>query len=110
MEQAGATVDLLQTTKQKHNAASRFLRKAAGRHYGAAKKITIDKHDANTPASESYSAEHEAGIEIRRIKYRLGCAGSSHGITIDLAIGGARRRTLEAWRWRNRPRATLKRP
>jgi transposase-like protein len=95
LEQAGATVDLLQTTKQKHNAAPRFLRKATG-HHGAAKKITIDKRGADTAASEGYNAEHKAGIEIRRVEYRLGCAGSSLGLTIGLTIGGARRRTLEA--------------
>jgi putative transposase len=33
------------------------------------KKITIDKGGANTAASESYNAEHEAEIEIRRRKY-----------------------------------------
>jgi transposase-like protein len=46
--------------------ASRFLRKAIGRH-GEPKKITIDKSGANTAAIESYNEEREADIEIRRI-------------------------------------------
>ena len=65
---AGATVDFLLTAKRDRNAALRFLRKAIG-HHGVPKKITIDKSDANTAAIESYNAEHEADIEIRRIKY-----------------------------------------
>jgi transposase-like protein len=32
-------------------------------------KITIDKSGANTAAIESYNANHETDIEIRRIKY-----------------------------------------
>ncbi|WP_156747667.1 DDE-type integrase/transposase/recombinase, partial [Methylosinus sp. 3S-1] len=49
-------------------AALRFLRKAIGQH-GEPEKITIDKSGANTAAIERYNAEHEADIEIRRIKY-----------------------------------------
>ncbi len=41
IEQAGATIDLPLATKQKRNAASRFLRKATG-HHGAARKIKIE--------------------------------------------------------------------
>lgn len=41
IEQAGAAIDLPLATKQKRNAASRFLRKATG-HHGAARKITIE--------------------------------------------------------------------
>src|SRR4051812_26731678 len=32
-------------------------------------KITIDKRGANTAAIESYNNYHEAGIEIRQVKY-----------------------------------------
>ena len=38
-------------------------------HQNLPEKITIDKSGANTAALESYNAEHEAGIEIRQIKY-----------------------------------------
>jgi transposase-like protein len=68
VDKAGATVDFLLTAKRDRNAALRFLRKAIG-HHGVPKKITIDKSGANTAAIESYNAEHEADIEIRRIKY-----------------------------------------
>jgi len=63
VDKAGATVDFLLTAKR-----LRFLRKAIGRH-GEPEKITIDKSGANTAAIESYNAEHEADIELRRIKY-----------------------------------------
>jgi putative transposase len=46
----------------------RFLRKAIGQH-GEPEKIAIDKSGANTAAIESYNAEHEADIEIHRIKH-----------------------------------------
>ncbi len=65
VDKAGATVDFLLTAKRDRNAALRFLRKAIG-HHGVPKKITIDKSGANTAAIESYNAEHEADIEIRR--------------------------------------------
>jgi putative transposase len=68
VDKAGATVDFLLTAKRDCKAASRFLRKAIGQH-GAPEKITIDKSGANTAAIESYNAEHETDIEIRRIKY-----------------------------------------
>ncbi|VFU16647.1 IS6 family transposase [Methylocella tundrae] len=68
VDNAGATVDFLLTAKRDRNAALRFLRKAIG-HHGVPKKITIDKSGANTAAIESSNAEHEADIEIRRIKY-----------------------------------------
>jgi putative transposase len=32
-------------------------------------KITIDKSGANTAAIESYNKDHDAGIEIRQVKY-----------------------------------------
>jgi transposase-like protein len=68
VDKAGATVDFLLTSKRDCKAALRFLRKAVGQH-GVSEKITIDKSGANTAAIESYNAEHEADIEIRRIKY-----------------------------------------
>jgi transposase-like protein len=68
VDKAGATVDFLLTAKRDRKAALRFLRKAIGQH-GKPEKITIDKSGANTAAIESYNAEHEADIEIRRIKY-----------------------------------------
>lgn len=68
VDKAGATVDFLLTAKRDRKAALRFLRKAI-RHNGTPEKITIDKSGANTAAIESYNAEHEAGIEIRQVKY-----------------------------------------
>ena len=68
VDKAGATVDFLLTAKRDCKAALRFLRKAIGQH-GEPEKITIDKSGANTAAIERYNAEHEADIEIRRIKY-----------------------------------------
>ena len=68
VDKAGATVDFLLTAKRDRKAALRFLRKAIGQR-GAPEKITIDKSGANTAAIESYNAEHESDIEIRRIKY-----------------------------------------
>ncbi|MBU6529286.1 IS6 family transposase (plasmid) [Methylocystis sp. MJC1] len=68
VDKAGATVDFLLTAKRDRKAALRFLRKAIAQH-GAPDKITINKSGANTAAIESYNAEHEADIEIRRIKY-----------------------------------------
>ena len=32
-------------------------------------KITIDKSGANTAAVESYNTNHNAGIELRQVKY-----------------------------------------
>ena len=63
-----ATVDFLLTAKRDCKAALRFLRKAIGQN-GAPEKITIDKSGANTAAIESYNAEHETDIELRRVKY-----------------------------------------
>ncbi|BBU64303.1 hypothetical protein MSC49_42380 (plasmid) [Methylosinus sp. C49] len=68
VDKAGATVDFFLTAKRDCKAALRFLRKAIGQH-GEPKKITIDKSEANTAAIQSYNEEHEADIEIRRVKY-----------------------------------------
>jgi putative transposase len=68
VDKAGATVDFLLTAKRDRKAALRFLRKAIGQN-GRPKKITIDKSGANTAAIESYNKDHEAGIEIRQVKY-----------------------------------------
>ena len=68
VDKAGATVDFLLTAKRDRKAALRFLRKAFCQH-GTPEKITIDKSGANTAAIESYNTEHEAGIEIRQVKY-----------------------------------------
>ncbi len=68
VDKAGATVDFLLTAKRDCKAALRFLRKA-NRQRGEPQKITIDRSGANTAAIERYKAEHEADIEIRRIRY-----------------------------------------
>src|ERR1700674_4475430 len=68
VDKAGATVDFLLTAKRDRKAALRFLRKAIGQN-GTPEKITIDKSGANTAALESYNKDHEAGIEIRQVKY-----------------------------------------
>ena len=68
VDKGGGAVDFLPTAKRDHKAALRFLHKAIGQH-GAPETITIDKSGANTAAIESYNANHEADIEIRRIKY-----------------------------------------
>ena len=72
VDKTGATVDFLLTAKRDGKAALRFLRKAI-RHDGTPEKITIDQSSANTAAIESHNAEHEtehnAGIELRQIKY-----------------------------------------
>ena len=68
VDKAGATVDFLLTAKRDRKAALRFLRKAIGQN-GTPEKITIDKSGANTAAIESYNTDHEAGIEIRQVKY-----------------------------------------
>jgi transposase-like protein len=67
-DEAGARVDFLLKARRDLKAALRFLLRAIGQN-GAPKKIAIDKSGANTAAIESYDAEHEAGIEIRRRKY-----------------------------------------
>jgi putative transposase len=68
VDKTGATVDFLLTGKRDCKAALRFLRKAA-KDNGTPEKITIDKSGANTAASETHNAEHEAGIETRQVKY-----------------------------------------
>jgi transposase-like protein len=68
VDKAGATVDFLLTAKRDRKAALRFLCKAVGQN-GTPEKITIDKSGANTAAIESYNNNHEAGIEIRQVKY-----------------------------------------
>jgi putative transposase len=68
VDKAGATVDFLLTAKRDRKAALRFLCKAVGQN-GTPEKITIDKSGANTAAIESYNNDHEAGIEIRQVKY-----------------------------------------
>ena len=72
VDKTGATVDFPLTTKRDGEAAPRFSRKAI-RHDGTPEKIAIDQSRANTAAIESHNAEHEtehnAGIELRQIKY-----------------------------------------
>ncbi len=68
VDKAGATVDFLLTAKRDRKAALRLLRQAIGQN-GTPEKITIDKSGANTAAIESYNTDHEAGIEIRQVKY-----------------------------------------
>jgi len=67
-DEAGATVDFLLAARRDRQAALRFLRKAI-RHNATPDKITIDKSDANTAAIESHDTKHEAGIQIRQVKY-----------------------------------------
>ena len=107
VDKAGATVDFLLTAKRDRKAALRFLRKAIGQH-GAPEKITIDKSGANTAAIESYNAEHEADIEIRRRKYltdvfdktlsapleKLFCATFSQTSIIRIGLRQSSRRPL----------------
>lgn len=68
VDKASATVEFLLTVKRDRKSALRVLCKAIGQH-GAPQKITIDKSGANTAAIESFNAEHETNIEIRRVKY-----------------------------------------
>ena len=72
VDKTGATVDFPLTTKRDGKAALRFSRKAI-RHDGTPEKITIDQSGANTATLESHNAQHEtehnAGIELRQIKY-----------------------------------------
>ena len=68
VDKAGASVDFLLSAKRDCKAALRFLRKAI-RCNGTPKKITIDKSDATTAAIGSYNTDHNAGIEMRQIKY-----------------------------------------
>ena len=68
VDKAGPTVDFLLTARRDRQAALRFLRKAI-RHNATPDKITIDKSGANTAAIESHNTEHEAGIQIRQVKY-----------------------------------------
>ena len=68
VDKAGRTVDFLLIAKRDRKAASRFLRKAIDQ-CGVPQKITIDKSGANTAAVESYNTEHDAGIELRQVKY-----------------------------------------
>jgi putative transposase len=69
VDEAGNKVDFLLTAKQDREAALRFLCKAVGQH-GTPAKITIDGSGANTAAIETYNEEHDAGAEIRQVKYR----------------------------------------
>ncbi|MEA2730045.1 MAG: putative transposase [Acetobacteraceae bacterium] len=61
-------MDFPLTAKRDRKAALRFLRKTIGWN-GTPETITIDRSGANTAAIESHNAKHEAGIEIRQIKY-----------------------------------------
>jgi putative transposase len=70
-------VDFLLTAKRDCKAALRLLREAIGQH-GAPEKITIYKSCANTAAIERHKAEHDADIEIRRIKYSDNFVGQDH--------------------------------
>ena len=68
VDKAGHTIDFLLTAKRDRKAALRFLRKAIDQ-CGMPQKIAIDKSGANTAAVESYNTEHNAGIELRQVKY-----------------------------------------
>ena len=84
VDKAGATVDFLLTAKRDRKAALRFLRKAIGQN-GTPEKITIDKSGANTAAIESYNKDHEAGIEIRQVKYLNNIVEQDHRAVKRLA-------------------------
>ena len=84
VDKAGATVDFLLTAKRDRKAALRFLRKAIGQN-GMPEKITIDKSGANTAAIESYNTDHEAGIEIRQVKYLNNIVEQDHRAVKRLA-------------------------
>jgi putative transposase len=75
VDRDGDTVDFLLTARRDEAAARRFLERAIDRH-GEPDKITIDKSGANTAAIESYSADHNAGIEMRQCKYLRMCSTS----------------------------------
>jgi putative transposase len=83
VDKAGATVDFLWTVKRDRKAALRFLRKAIGQN-GAPEKITIDKSGAHTAAIESYNKDHEAGVEIRQVKYLNNIVEQDHRAVKDL--------------------------
>ena len=84
VDKAGATVDFLLTAKRDRKAALRFLRQAIGQN-GVPEKITIDKSGANTAAIESYNTDHEAGIEIRQVKYLNNIVEQDHRAVKRLA-------------------------
>ena len=84
VDKAGATVDFLLTAKRDRKAALRFLRQAIGQN-GMPEKITIDKSGANTAAIESYNTDHEAGIEIRQVKYLNNIVEQDHRAVKRLA-------------------------
>ena len=65
---AGATVNFLLPARRDRQAGLRFLRRAI-RHNATPDNITIDKSGANTAAIESHNTGHEAGIQIRPVKY-----------------------------------------
>src|SRR5271155_1047835 len=77
VDKAGATVDFLLTARRDRQAALRFLHKAI-RHNATPDKITIDKSGANTAAIESHNTEHEAGIQIRQVKYLKNIVEQDH--------------------------------
>jgi transposase-like protein len=77
VDDAGATVDFRLTAQRDRKAALRFLRQAI-KWNGPPEKITIDKSGANTAAIQRNNAEHEAGIEIRQIKYLDNIVGQDH--------------------------------
>ena len=84
VDKAGAMVDFLLTAKRDRKAALRFLRQAIGQN-GMPEKITIDKSGANTAAIESYNTDHEAGIEIRQVKYLNNIVEQDHRAVKRLA-------------------------
>ena len=79
VDKAGATVDFLLTAKRDRKVARRFVCKAASRH-GVPCTITTDKSGSNIAAIDSYNTEHDAGIEIRRIKYLNNIVEQDHRV------------------------------
>ena len=68
VDKAGATVDFLFDLQTGPQSRPAFLTQGDRTEWHP-EKITIDKSGANTAAIESYNTEHEAGIEIRQVKY-----------------------------------------
>ncbi len=68
VDRASATIDLLLRAHRDYAAARAFFERTIDAH-GVPETITIDKSGANTAAVESYNTEHNAGIELRQVKY-----------------------------------------
>jgi putative transposase len=77
VDRDGDTVDFLLTARRDEAAARRFLERSIDRH-GEPEEITIDKSGANTAAVDSYTADHNADIEMRQCKYLYNIIEQDH--------------------------------